>query len=180
MPRWTQTYQEVELERPLSLKQGQFQEDSRAGTRTDASRAAVFRRGLRGVVSSAVRAALGVGGHGEKEPPEPARAFSASSSEGPTDAEPGRGEAAAQTVVHRTIIQDSVQMSVRGYTAAHTFNKRSAAPLQGRRERFTETRQGDLGQRRDKPRREEARRRPTQTAGLRTLNQNTTRVVQEA
>lgn len=86
----------AELGRPPSLKQGQFQEDSRAGTQKRRQPGGVFRRGLPGVVSSAVRAALGVGGHGEKEPPEPA--FSASSSEGPTDAEPGRGEAAAQTV----------------------------------------------------------------------------------
>ena len=66
--------------------------------RNDDSWVGAFRRGLRGVVSSAVRAALSVGGQGEKEPPESGPTFSASSSEGPTDAEPGRGEAAAQTV----------------------------------------------------------------------------------
>lgn len=77
-------------------------------------------------------------------------------------------------------------MSVRGYKAAYTFNKSSAAPLQGRRERFTKTRGGDLGQRRDKPRGEEPARGPLRPpgacsdSGLRTLNQNTTRMVQEA
>ena len=143
----------AELGRPLSLKQGQFQEDSRAGTQKRRQLGGVFRRGLPGVVLSAVRAALGVGGHGEKEPPDCFLCLVLRRTDrGGTRAWRG---GCTDCVVHRSITQDSVQMSVRGYKAAYMFNKSSAASLQGRRECFTETRGGDLGQRRDKPRREE-------------------------
>lgn len=174
-------YPSAELGRPLSLKQDQFQEHSRDGTQKRRQLGGGVHKGPAwgGLVCGESGPQCGrTGGEGAAGVCSHflCLVFRRTDRRGTR----ARWGGCTDCVVYRNVIQDSVQISMRGYKAAHMFNKRSAGPLQGRRERLTETRQR---------RSESAEGQTTLSWGQsevssdsrwRTFNQNTKQVVQEA